>query len=61
MPRPTKRQKVSVQTEETNVGTALTTVPKRKPTARGRRGALKNFPEMPLDILIQVSPSFTHE
>ena len=43
MPRPSKRKQVSDQ--------GATPTPKR---IRGRKGALKSFPEMPIDILLQV-------
>ena len=43
MPRPSKRKQVSDQ--------GATPAPKR---IRGRKGALKSFPDMPIDILLQV-------
>lgn len=56
IPRRSKRKRVSVQTITTTRNTPLKiTAPPAPKRIRGRKGALKKFPEMPIDILLQVN------
>ena len=48
----TKRKRVSDQTDGTTLDNPATRPPKR---TRGRKGTLKRFPEMPVDVLLQVN------
>ena len=55
MARPVKRTKRKRVFDQTD-GTTLDNPPARPPKrTRGRKGALKRFPEMPVDVLLQVN------
>lgn len=65
MPRRSKRLKCHDETSTPTDATSdnltepgpsfAAAVPKPKRNVRGRRGALQSLPEMPLDILVEVS------